>query len=98
MVKKTLNGMSYLLMACSQFSIKHTFALHIYDSSFLFRYGEYPELCGIFLKYIKVKDNILIVGCGNSTVSMCLYDAGYRYEIFNRVDLIFINLKQNHFV
>lgn len=43
-----------------------------------FRYGEYPELCSILLKYIKVKDNVLIVGCGNSTVSMCLYDAGYR--------------------
>lgn len=45
----------------------------------VFRYGEYPELCSILLKYIKIKDNILIVGCGNSTVSMCLYDVGYRW-------------------
>ncbi|XP_050490321.1 eEF1A lysine and N-terminal methyltransferase homolog [Bombus huntii] len=55
-------------------------------------YGEYPELCGIFLKYIKVKDNILIVGCGNSTVSMCLYDAGYR-NITN-IDISHIVIKQ----
>lgn len=55
-----------------------------------FRYGEYPELRSIFLKYIKVKDNVLIVGCGNSTVSMCLYDAGYRCEIF--ILLLLLNL------
>ncbi|XP_024226238.1 eEF1A lysine and N-terminal methyltransferase homolog [Bombus impatiens] len=55
-------------------------------------YGEYPELCVIFLKYIKVKDNILIVGCGNSTVSMCLYDAGYR-NITN-IDISHIVIKQ----
>ncbi|OAD58257.1 Methyltransferase-like protein 13, partial [Eufriesea mexicana] len=55
-------------------------------------YGEYPELCNIFLKYIKVKDNVLIVGCGNSTVSMCLYDAGYR-NITN-IDISHIVIKQ----
>jgi hypothetical protein len=42
------------------------------------RYGEYPELCEILLKYIKIKDDILIVGCGNSTLGMSLYDIGYR--------------------
>ncbi|KAK9301521.1 hypothetical protein QLX08_006146 [Tetragonisca angustula] len=55
-------------------------------------YGEYPELCGIFLKYINVKDNVLIVGCGNSTVSMCLYDAGYG-NITN-IDISHIVIKQ----
>ena len=55
-------------------------------------YGEYPELCGIFLKYIKMKDNVLIVGCGNSTVSMCLYDAGYR-NITN-IDISHIVIRQ----
>ncbi|PBC32924.1 eEF1A lysine and N-terminal methyltransferase homolog [Apis cerana] len=55
-------------------------------------YGEYPELRSIFLKYIKVKDNVLIVGCGNSTVSMCLYDAGYR-NITN-IDISHIVIKQ----
>ncbi|XP_053994379.1 eEF1A lysine and N-terminal methyltransferase homolog [Hylaeus volcanicus] len=57
-------------------------------------YGEYPELCSILLKYMKVKDNILIVGCGNSTVSMCLYDVGYR-NITN-IDISHIVIKQMH--
>lgn len=46
------------------------------------RYGEYPELCGVLSKFVKTKDDILVVGCGNSTLSMDLYDVGYRYELF----------------
>lgn len=42
------------------------------------RYGEFPELSSYLLKYIKPKDEILIVGCGNSTLGMDLYDAGYK--------------------
>jgi len=45
---------------------------------FLCRYGEYAELCGLIHKYIKPKDMILMVGCGNSTLSADLYDVGYR--------------------
>jgi len=41
-------------------------------------YGEYGELCGILHKYTKASDNILVVGCGNSTLSSDLYDVGYR--------------------
>ncbi|XP_034948579.1 eEF1A lysine and N-terminal methyltransferase homolog [Chelonus insularis] len=41
-------------------------------------YGEYPELCELLSKYIKFKDDILMVGCGNSTLSMDLYDVGYK--------------------
>lgn len=50
------------------------------QSIFIFfcRYGEYPELCGLLHKYIKPKDVILMVGCGNSTLSADLYDVGYR--------------------
>ncbi|XP_015114910.1 eEF1A lysine and N-terminal methyltransferase homolog [Diachasma alloeum] len=40
-------------------------------------YGEYPELCGQLSKFIKPKDDVLVVGCGNSTLSMDLYDVGY---------------------
>lgn len=40
------------------------------------RYGEYPELCGQLHKYIKAKDDILMVGCGNSKLSQDLYDVG----------------------
>lgn len=42
------------------------------------RYGEYPELCGHFHKYIKTKDEVLNVGCGNSKLCMDLYDVGYK--------------------
>ncbi|KAF4519043.1 hypothetical protein B566_EDAN001629 [Ephemera danica] len=41
-------------------------------------YGEYPELCGLLHKYIKPKDNVLVIGCGNSTLSATLFDVGYR--------------------
>ncbi|XP_012251378.2 eEF1A lysine and N-terminal methyltransferase homolog [Athalia rosae] len=41
-------------------------------------YGEYPELCGHLHKYIKIKDDVLMIGCGNSNLSMDLYDVGYR--------------------
>ncbi|KAG7203924.1 hypothetical protein KM043_016944 [Ampulex compressa] len=55
-------------------------------------YGEYPELCDVLLKYMKVKDDVLIVGCGNSTLSMTLYDVGYR-NITN-IDISHIVIKQ----
>ncbi|CAH1395829.1 unnamed protein product [Nezara viridula] len=41
-------------------------------------YGEYPELCVYLHKYMKPKDNILVVGCGNSKLGEDLYDVGYR--------------------
>ncbi|CAG9826229.1 unnamed protein product [Diabrotica balteata] len=40
-------------------------------------YGEYPELSQYLHKYIKKQDNILITGCGNSTLGRDLYDIGY---------------------
>lgn len=42
------------------------------------RYGEYPELSEHLHKYMKTQDNILIVGCGNSTLGPDLYDLGYK--------------------
>ena len=41
-------------------------------------YGEYNDLKEILMKYVKVQDNILIVGCGNSSLSADFYDDGYR--------------------
>jgi len=41
-------------------------------------YGEYHELCGILHKYTRSIDNILQVGCGNSSLASDLYDIGYR--------------------
>jgi len=52
-------------------------------------YGEYGELCGILHKYIKTKDSILMVGCGNSTLGADLFDVGYNklvnIDISNKV-------------
>ncbi|KAL1491714.1 hypothetical protein ABEB36_012271 [Hypothenemus hampei] len=41
-------------------------------------YGEYPELASYLHKYLKPQDNILIVGCGNSSLGQDLYDVGCR--------------------
>lgn len=42
-------------------------------------YGDYNSLCGVLHKYIKPKDKVLVVGCGNSELSEQLYDVGYRH-------------------
>ncbi|KAK9680381.1 Methyltransferase domain [Popillia japonica] len=55
-------------------------------------YGEYPELCGHLHKYIKVKDNILIVGCGNSILGNDLHDVGYKK--ITSIDISSIVIKQ----
>ncbi|KAJ9601480.1 hypothetical protein L9F63_000363 [Diploptera punctata] len=55
-------------------------------------YGEYPELCGLLHKYIKPKDIILMIGCGNSTLSADLYDVGYR-QITN-IDISHVVIRQ----
>ncbi|KAJ8376359.1 hypothetical protein SKAU_G00069390 [Synaphobranchus kaupii] len=41
-------------------------------------YGDYNQLCGVLHKYIKPRDQVLVVGCGNSELSEQLYDVGYR--------------------
>lgn len=46
-----------------------------------YRYGEYPELSEHLHKYIKPKDDLLIVGCGNSTLGNDLYDVSYKYVL-----------------
>ena len=56
------------------------------------RYGEYGELCGILHKYTKSSDTILVVGCGNSSLSSDLYDVGYR--AVTSVDISDIAIRQ----
>jgi hypothetical protein len=41
-------------------------------------YGEYPELSTHLHKYIKPQDDVLITGCGNSTLGRDLHDIGYK--------------------
>ncbi|XP_011499708.1 PREDICTED: methyltransferase-like protein 13 [Ceratosolen solmsi marchali] len=55
-------------------------------------YGEFLELSSYLFKYIQHKDKILIVGCGNSTLGMNLYDADYK-NITN-IDVSHIVIKQ----
>uniref|UniRef100_A0A8W7PD81 Methyltransferase type 11 domain-containing protein n=1 Tax=Anopheles coluzzii TaxID=1518534 RepID=A0A8W7PD81_ANOCL len=55
-------------------------------------YGEYPELCTQLHQYIKPKDEILVVGCGNSKLSMDLYDVGFK-KITN-IDISPVVIKQ----
>ncbi|XP_025112639.1 methyltransferase-like protein 13 isoform X2 [Pomacea canaliculata] len=55
-------------------------------------YGEFTELCGIFHKYIKLSDRVLMVGCGNSRLSEEMYDVGY-HSIAN-IDISDIVIKQ----
>ncbi|KAM6963220.1 eEF1A lysine and N-terminal methyltransferase [Aplochiton taeniatus] len=42
-------------------------------------YGDYTKLCGVLHKYIKPRDKVLVVGCGNSELSEQLYDVGYKH-------------------
>ncbi|XP_068176000.1 eEF1A lysine and N-terminal methyltransferase isoform X2 [Antennarius striatus] len=42
-------------------------------------YGDYNKLCGVLHKYIKIQHKVLVVGCGNSTLSEQLYDVGYKH-------------------
>lgn len=58
----------------------------------IFRYGNYVELCSILHKYIKQKDSVLVIGCGNSQLSSDLYDVGIL-NIAN-IDISEIVIKQ----
>lgn len=55
-------------------------------------YGEYPELSEHLHKYIKPKDEILMLGCGNSNLSNDLYDVGLC-NIVN-IDISSVVIKQ----
>lgn len=41
-------------------------------------YGEYLNLIVQIHKYVKFQDKILMVGCGNSRLSMDMYDSGFK--------------------
>ena len=43
---------------------------------YLCRYSDFVDLASILCKYIKPRDEVLVIGCGNSTLSSDLYDTG----------------------
>ncbi|XP_061388923.1 eEF1A lysine and N-terminal methyltransferase homolog isoform X2 [Musca vetustissima] len=55
-------------------------------------YGEYLELCEQIHKYIRPNDKILMVGCGNSKLSMDMYDSGFK-DITN-IDISAVAIKK----
>ncbi|KAM6218574.1 eEF1A lysine and N-terminal methyltransferase isoform 2-T2 [Rhynchocyon petersi] len=55
-------------------------------------YGSYLELCGVLHKYIKPREKVLMIGCGNSELSEQLYDVGYQ-DIVN-IDISEVVIKQ----
>ncbi|XP_023292079.2 eEF1A lysine and N-terminal methyltransferase homolog [Lucilia cuprina] len=55
-------------------------------------YGEYLELCEQIHKYVKSNDKILMLGCGNSKLSMDMYDSGYK-NIVN-IDISAVAIKK----
>ncbi|XP_048214276.1 eEF1A lysine and N-terminal methyltransferase isoform X1 [Perognathus longimembris pacificus] len=55
-------------------------------------YGTYLDLCGVLHKYIKPREKVLVIGCGNSELSEQLYDVGYQ-DIVN-IDISEVVIKQ----
>ncbi|XP_028386464.1 eEF1A lysine and N-terminal methyltransferase isoform X2 [Phyllostomus discolor] len=55
-------------------------------------YGTYLELCEVLHKYIKPREKVLVIGCGNSELSEQLYDVGYQ-DIVN-IDISEVVIKQ----
>ncbi|XP_069497342.1 eEF1A lysine and N-terminal methyltransferase isoform X2 [Ambystoma mexicanum] len=55
-------------------------------------YGGYTELCGVLHKYIKPRDKVLVIGCGNSELSEQMYDVGYE-DLVN-IDISEVVIKQ----
>jgi len=43
------------------------------------RYSDFIDLASILCKYIKPRDEVLMIGCGNSTLSSDLYDTGIEH-------------------
>ena len=54
-------------------------------------YGNYDEIKPLLLQYLKPNDHFLIIGCGNSTLSVDLFDDGYENNTSIDISEIVIN-------
>lgn len=61
------------------------YKFYLNHSLYLFRYSDFVDLASVLCKYIKARDEVLIIGCGNSTLSSDLYDTGI--ENITNIDL-----------
>ncbi|XP_003739601.1 eEF1A lysine and N-terminal methyltransferase [Galendromus occidentalis] len=55
-------------------------------------YGEFYQISPVIFKYAKQNDKLLVVGCGNSTMSQDLYRSGYTSVV--SVDISDVVIKQ----
>lgn len=54
-------------------------------------YGDYDDIKSILLPLIKPEDKLLIIGCGNSTLSVDLYDNGFYNNVNIDISKVAIN-------
>ncbi|XP_054717727.1 eEF1A lysine and N-terminal methyltransferase-like [Uloborus diversus] len=60
-------------------------------------YGDYNSLNEVLDRYIKIKDRILIIGCGNSKLSVDLYDVGLSNSVsIDSNPLVIKQMKENY--
>jgi 2-polyprenyl-3-methyl-5-hydroxy-6-metoxy-1,4-benzoquinol methylase len=87
-------GISFLIklvMKLSNGLLK--FLIYIkYEWYSYFRYSDFLDLANVLFKYIKSRDEVLIIGCGNSTLSSDLYDTGIEH--ITNIDLSDKAIKQ----
>ena len=77
-------GINFLIKSAVKLSNGSLF-IDMFHFIFRFRYSDFIDLANVLCKYIKPRDEVLVIGCGNSTLSSDLYDTGI--ENITNIDL-----------